>query len=379
MYIAHTREILQEYGAKLDAASAVQNTLLPIANAMQHNTLYCLTRDGRHVEDLTRDYAAELNVQPGDVRAVAFKTLLHSVGTGMFRNEIERMMLSAAFDEFRILHPEEESQDPYFQNIVIPDAELDGFSLGHVSFKAGEFDMYDASKNENPYSMYGIPRIGVWNKDFQCPSASKDGSVWMTVTPSETNTMREHIRAAHGNVLVLGLGLGYFVYMAHRKPDVSSVTIVEIDPGAIGLFQQHILPQFDHPEKISIIQADAVAYTASLEDGLFDTLFADIWKDVLDTGPYLSIKSASRHLEKTAVSCWIEEGMMQTIKGTLSMVLMDSMGLPVPEYAKDKLYRYLYKLTARTRIQTPEDMRELFTTGYLQQLIKTRTSVTWHG
>ena len=72
---------------------------------------------------------------------------------------------------------------------------------------------------------------------------------------------RPHIEAATGKVLTYGLKAGYYAYMAHIKPDVESVTVVEKDQRVVHLFKKHLLPKFPNPEKISIVEdADPEAF-----------------------------------------------------------------------------------------------------------------------
>ena len=63
-----------------------------------------------------------------------------------------------------------------------------------------------------------------------------------------------------GNVLILGLGLGYSILMACKNPKVKSVDVLEIKPEVIGLFKT-IYGQFEGNEKINIYHDDAMKAT----------------------------------------------------------------------------------------------------------------------
>ena len=80
----------------------------------------------------------------------------------------------------------------------------------------------------------------------------------MSVCPSEINSMARHIDKAHGRVLVLGLGLGYYLYMSSMKPEVNSVDVVECQPEIIKLFDENLLPQFPFREKIRLFRISGV-------------------------------------------------------------------------------------------------------------------------
>lgn len=109
----------------------------------------------------------------------------------------------------------------------------------------------------------------------------------MSDTPTE---IREHGAAlanAHGHVLIVGLGLGVLVSALLAKPDVESITVVEIDRDVIALTGPYYA---DHP-KVKIVNADILAYARQLEaehgtkrpaDVIFDYAWFDIWSHIAD-------------------------------------------------------------------------------------------------
>ena len=66
----------------------------------------------------------------------------------------------------------------------------------------------------------------------------KDDVVWMSTDPNEIITMNPYIQKAHGDILVMGLGLGYYPFMTALKDDVKSITIIEKDPKVIDIFKK---------------------------------------------------------------------------------------------------------------------------------------------
>ena len=125
----------------------------------------------------------------------------------------------------------------------------------------------------------------------------------MLITPNEIETMKSPIEKAFGDVATYGLGLGYFAFMASEKETVSSVTVVERDEKVIRLFEEHILPQFPHKNKIRIVNEDALVYAQG--ENRHDFVFADIWHDPSDgCDLYLKLKACER--EGVAYEYWIE-------------------------------------------------------------------------
>ena len=131
-----------------------------------------------------------------------------------------------------------------------------------------------------------LPQLGWFETSFRFPAVKEDDRVWMTVTPNEINTIRPAAEAAHGRVLTLGLGLGYFAFHALLNPRVERVTAVERSSDAIRLFRERLLPAFPRPERLTILQADAFAAAPALyQSGQYDFVFADLWHDAADGLP----------------------------------------------------------------------------------------------
>lgn len=156
-----------------------------------------------------------------------------------------------------------------------------------------------------------IPAIGFFRQEVFYPAVKQNGRIWMSVTPNEINTMRAPLSRAQGHVLTYGLGLGYFAYHAALKSDVASVTIVDHDADAISLFQRHLLMQFPHSQKITLICDDAFSYAEKhMAKGHFDMVFTDLWHDVEDGIPlYLRMKALEHLLPKAKHEYWIEKSL----------------------------------------------------------------------
>ncbi len=131
-----------------------------------------------------------------------------------------------------------------------------------------------------------LPQLGWFNRAFDFPAIREDGRVWMTVTPTEINTIQPAVQESRGRVLTYGLGLGYYAFHCLTKADVESVTVVEKNPAVIDVFTQHLLPFFPRQDKLHIVLADAFDYAANImPHEAFDTVFTDLWFDVTDGIP----------------------------------------------------------------------------------------------
>lgn len=208
--------------------------------------------------------------------------------------------------------------DPYFQNIRIPSAKL-----GRWELKTEEllpFEPFVANDFIITKDRRMIPQIGFFKTAYPFPAVLENGREWMTLQPNEMVTTTPAIRAAHGRVLTFGLGLGYFAYHAAEKPEVESVTVVDISDDVISLFREHILPQFPHKEKVRLVKCDAFQFAREQMADHFDFVFADIWHDAGDgREPYLKMKEIAAEHPDIDFSFWLED----TIKCYLDTSLWD--------------------------------------------------------
>ena len=158
------------------------------------------------------------------------------------------------------------------------------FELGYASYRPYELFVADDLRAYPDGAV--LPVLGYFTRPFAYPVLTENGREWMTATPNEINTIRPMAEAAHGHVLTLGLGLGYFAFHALLNPRVERVTAVERSADSIRLFRERILPAFPRPECLTILQADAFAAAPALyQSGQYDFVFADLWHDAADGLP----------------------------------------------------------------------------------------------
>ena len=206
----------------------------------------------------------------------------------------------------RILDGEKYRSDPYYKTIRI-----DNIREGSWEYKLENYPPYraviaaDMIMNDD---FSEIPPLGFFAERFDFPAVLENGNEWMTLTPVDLDTSVEAIEAAHGRVVTFGLGLGYYAYMVSEKPEVESITVVEISEEVIRLFKTHILPQFPNKHKVKIVQSDAFEYAEHIMPGeRFDVAFVDTWRDASDGEPmYVRMKPLEKLSPGTKFIYWIE-------------------------------------------------------------------------
>lgn len=214
----------------------------------------------------------------------------------------------------RIMDADRYRSNPYYRNIKIPE-----IKAGKWELKREKYPAYRGVIANDMILLPGfreIPPLGFFKEEFEFPAVLEDGNEWMTLTPVDLDTSDEAIERAHGRVVTFGLGLGYYAYMVSEKQSVESITVVEKSQDVIALFKQYILPQFSHPEKVNIVNADAFEYAESvMPSERFDVAFVDTWRDASDGAPMYERMKALEHLSPdTDFLYWIENFLISRLR-----------------------------------------------------------------
>lgn len=96
---------------------------------------------------------------------------------------------------------------------------------------------------------------------------------WMSLTPMEVFSLRPGVKKAHGNVLIAGLGMGWMTHQILKKPEVTSVTQIEISSEIISFFGEP-LRSFN---KISFLEGNVWEWLPKLDLSKYDSILFDIW------------------------------------------------------------------------------------------------------
>ncbi len=207
-----------------------------------------------------------------------------------------------------------------------------------------------------------INKIGYFLNDFHYLALKEKDDIWMSLNPNEINTMKKPIEEAKGNVLVLGLGLGYYPFMISNKKEVKEITIIELDQNIINIFNKHLLPLFSHKEKIKIIKEDGIKYLKENDLHKYDSIFIDIWHDVNDG---LEIFYQLKLIEKQKNAhfiYWLYQGFIAMLKRCMVQVLVDLILNEKyennGEFA-DKIIEIYTKQLSKMNISTKKDIDNL--------------------
>jgi hypothetical protein len=141
-------------------------------------------------------------------------------------------------------------------------------------------------------------------------SGDGDGwETWMSLTPHEIESQELGFQYAVGDMVVMGLGMGWITANAALNPKVTSVTVVERDPDVIklfyesGAFESIPLPA---QNKITIVKADALEWHPD-PARIIDFLYADIWLHLAEPETYDQVTQMQRNVQAKQIYFWGQE------------------------------------------------------------------------
>ncbi|HEX8126069.1 MAG TPA: hypothetical protein VF548_10850 [Allosphingosinicella sp.] len=155
-----------------------------------------------------------------------------------------------------------------------------------------------------------IPLRGYWSPARPLSgvvSLDRGSDTWMSLMPVEIESQQIGIDCAEGRVAVLGLGLGWAAALCALRPEVESVTVVEIDPGLValhgelGLFER--LPG-GAGAKVTIVEADAFDWRP---DRPVDLLMPDIWLPLVGGDRIAEVRRMQSNVGAGRVYFWGQE------------------------------------------------------------------------
>lgn len=278
-------------------------------------------------------------------------------------------------DRIEVLNPDEYLNDEYAKSVITKNVNNGNWILTHLHYLPYEGFVYDELEINDEYYQEHTP-FGYFKEKFPYLAVIEDESIWMSVIPHEINTMKKPIKDAFGNVLVLGLGLGYYPFHIALKDDVDKITIIENDEKVIDLFNKYIFPHFKNKEKIRVIKADAFKYLDEGHD--FDFAFADIWHNVGDgQSLYLRLKKYEDKYKNTKFEYWIETSLLAMLRRQTLTVIEEQYfeHFDESEYQKaktenDRIINSIYFALKDYSINSIDDIRYLLSEESLKRLAK---------
>ncbi|MBR2615339.1 MAG: hypothetical protein IKC69_01525 [Clostridia bacterium] len=256
---AHIARVIAENAPRIDYSEA---DLLRAREGYSEEKLAQLARDGFYKGDFELFYMM----------------LRFCDGMDLW-DRADEAYLQKLFSEAKRLDPKEFFADPYLATVPIRERRIGKILLTEAHYERGEYFQYDMPRLDEELV---VPRIGFFPKKVRFPAVYEGNVPWVSVCPSEVYSMTPDVADAHGRVLVLGLGLGYYPFHVSLIDKVREITVVEKSPEILKIFREELLPHFPKKEKIRLVEADAFRFMEEVENGRYDFCYADIWEGWVD-------------------------------------------------------------------------------------------------
>lgn len=290
-----------------------------------------------NIEDLITNYVVGLNdgsLTIGDAK----KQIL-----GLERNcVITRLDPSYMYD------------NPYIKNIHIDNWLVGNVYLSnlekHEAYTVHSYNM----RARDPRTLTTLFSFFYFPETIHYPSLGTVSpyTKWMGVEPSEISSFAPFIKEAHGNILVMGCGLGYLAYMLSIKDNVDKVTIVELDKKIKTMFEICLKPQMN--SKIEIVEADALEFLNVEDISKYDYCSVDIWHNALELFEiYPRLLLLEQKHKGTKFHYWIEEDMHVVLERVWMMLIQRK--LNGQDIGND--FRLFTDILNSQNIETVEDIK----------------------
>ena len=267
--------------------------------------------------------------------------------------------------------------NPYNKNIQINEVKYKDYLLCYETLKVNEIFISDEININENNNYLETTSLAYFTKDYKYLTLSKDNVIWMSINPNEINTMDEDIKSMHGNILVLGLGLGYISYMLSLKDDVNSITIIEKDEEIINLFNKYLLNNFKFKNKIKIIYQDALNYLKNNHLDSYQFVYVDLYHNPNDgLKLFLNIKKIESKYSSTNFLYWLNKSLFSLVRRVLLTLLIEVYeGSSIKDYQNevyetDFLLNKLFRYFENTSITSIKEIYQLITTANIDKIIK---------
>ena len=262
--------------------------------------------------------------------------------------------------------------NPYYQIVKPKEIKYKNYQLTYDFYSPYELFAYDDIEVDANYIEHS--KLAYFKDEFKFLALNYNNVTWMSITPNEIKTMEPAINKAKGNIIVFGLGLGYFAFMASRKEEVKSVTIIENDINIINIFKTNLLPSFPNKDKIKIIQQDALEVINNPLN--YDFAFVDLWHSVEDgLDIYLQFKKIEKNNPNVIFTYWLDNSFYALFRRAFITLLSEQLEYFDESHYKncettfDKLVNLYYQKTKNIQLKDVSDLNKLLEDNQLLSIL----------
>ncbi|MPM72010.1 hypothetical protein SDC9_118983 [bioreactor metagenome] len=258
-------------------------------------------------------------------------------------------------------------KSPYHQQVDLQLIKDPQFRYTRETIRAHELFNIDAIQPDYHRELNDWMKLRALDQSYETIVLWQKHKVWMIDAPSEAKTIDPYAAKAAGDVLTFGLGIGYFIFMAMRNPQVKSLTVIENSSEVIALFQKYLLPQFAGNTPLKIVCGDAYDYFNSEYMKRFDYVFVDIWQSNQDGLTCIERMLESYNPPIEQVDFWIEDSCLEIMPALIFGYFYQLI------HPSKRLFKFHRRIQKMIKEYFDQDNMLISQVGQLKELMYSRT------
>ncbi len=275
----------------------------------------------------------------------------------------------ALFESAKFFKKEDLIKDPYFMHVSFPEKIEGSPDLSVKTTKLPKYSPFFYNGPEMFEPGYSVPLIGFVDKAVKVFAAYKDGKYWNSVGAETILSDNTISRTFMGRVLILGGGMGHFLYLTALNPNVTGIVLIDDNADSMNLIKNSVLPDMPFSEKVAMVQGSPMEYVMQMTDRTFDYVYVD--ESVTKNLPsaYLTVLDKFLKFEHTRFAIGSENDLQYMYRNVLMACFMqeakdrgwqknDTDEKKIKQTTRNEM-EFMNRLLDRIEIKTPDDIMSL--------------------
>lgn len=256
------------------------------------------------------------------------------------KDDFEFSQLSKQYhlNEIKELSADDFNGDPFLRNIKKDIKSTSKWNVSLKQYAPYECFLYDSLEVKETSFYKEISKLGYFKCSFTYIEATNKFGNIISINPYEITILNNELKILNGKILAVGLGLGYFSYLASLKADINEISILEEDDSLIELFNENVSP-FICNTKITIIND---SLTNKLNDDLnkYDFIYITLPSDINKAlKKYIEYKKIELSFKKVKFIYHNEVEILALIRRYIIILFEENLeGFTKKDYIKSKTF-----------------------------------------
>lgn len=289
--------------------------------------------------------------------------------------EFQQLSKQYHIDEIKKLNLDQYLKNPFFSSIDKQNLSLNKYSIKFNTYNPYECFLYEELEIQESAFYKEITKLGYFDKPATYIELFKGNKVISSFNPYEFNCASNSLSKIKGNLLIVGLGLGYLPYLASINEEIISITVVEKDTNLIELFNTFIKNDVAK-NKIKIVQEDYLDFIKQ-SNSSYDYVYFNLSEPSPFTlTQYIKLKSSEDDNLKTTYLYKNEKTLLALLRRYIIVIFEEYLeGFTSKDYEKaqndeDKIINQIYKNIQKEVLSNRQSIDKLLSDKALKTLVK---------